>query len=218
MKARKQTSSREGRNSVDGPRAVEIGPCAPLRSPLDLPTLVLNRNWLAINITTARRAMVLLSRGVARAILPNTYEVLAFDDWLLQPVSHHANTLRSVGGPIPIPEVILLDTYDRVPRRTVPYTRRNLLKRDGGACQYCGRRVPPNEVSIDHVFPRSRGGASSWQNCVLACRRCNVTKGNRTPKEAGMRLLRAPREPKWTPYCSLSKREENPIWCRFVID
>jgi 5-methylcytosine-specific restriction endonuclease McrA len=81
----------------------------------------------------------------------------------------------------------------RVPFRALPLTRRNLFQRDSHRCQYCGSES--ERLSIDHVMPRSRGGSHSWDNVTTACLRCNVHKGNRTPREAGMVLLQPPRRP-----------------------
>ena len=87
--------------------------------------------------------------------------------------------------PVEIPEVILLSTYGKVPRIEVSFSRKNLYRRDGHACQYCGTHRPSSELSIDHVLPRSRGGRTTWENCVLACVRCNSKKADRTPREVG---------------------------------
>ena len=91
------------------------------------------------------------------------------------------------------PSVIRLRQFVRVPFRPLPLTRRNLYHRDQHCCQYCGSTT--ERLSIDHVIPRSRGGAHSWENVITACVRCNVHKGNRTPREAGMLLRHQPRRP-----------------------
>jgi 5-methylcytosine-specific restriction endonuclease McrA len=86
-----------------------------------------------------------------------------------------------------------------MPDHHVRLNRRNLYARDGNKCQYCGRRFPTSELSIDHVVPQSRGGENSWANLVCACVRCNARKGNKTPPEAGMDLVRTPRRPRTCP-------------------
>ena len=101
-----------------------------------------------------------------------------------------------------MPRVIRLLTYDRLPRQKVKFNRRNIFARDGNRCQYCGKRFATSELSLDHVVPRSRGGRATWENIVCACLKCNVRKGGRTPREAGMRLIREPVEPRTSPSLS----------------
>ena len=98
-----------------------------------------------------------------------------------------------------MPRIIRLLSYDRVPRNVVKFNRRNVFLRDGFQCQYCGQKLPTGKLSLDHIVPRSRGGVESWDNIVAACLRCNVRKGNRTPLEANMRLLREPTKPARSP-------------------
>jgi 5-methylcytosine-specific restriction endonuclease McrA len=106
-------------------------------------------------------------------------------------------------GRLPAPRVILLTVFDRVPRRHVRFSRVNVMTRDGFACQYCGERPPRSRLNLDHVVPRAHGGRSTWENVVVSCLDCNRRKGGRTPEEAGLRLLRAPARPRWTPLATL---------------
>ena len=90
--------------------------------------------------------------------------------------------------------IVRLLSNIQVPRRMLRANRRNLLLRDDSTCQYCGKMMPASQLSVDHVVPTSRGGSStSWENQVIACRRCNGRKGSRLLSEAGMRLVRSPR-------------------------
>ena len=116
------------------------------------------------------------------------------------------------------PEVILLSSYGGVPRTEVAFSRRNLYRRDGFCCQYCNRSYAPSKLSIDHVLPRSRGGRTTWENCVLACVRCNRKKGSRLPHEVGMHLLHKPVRPNWTPMLELPLGRVRQSWERFVSD
>lgn len=161
--------------------------------------LVLNRSFLPIHVTTVRRAFTLLYQGVAKAV-NEQYQTFNFNDWSeLRP---HAgeDCIGVVGGVIKIPRVILLVAYDRLPKRHVRFSRYNIFMRDKNTCQYCGRVFPRRELNLDHVIPRSRGGLSTWENIVCSCHACNRKKGGRTPTEAGLRLIRPPRKPRWTPY------------------
>jgi len=159
-------------------------------------SLVLNRSFLPIQVTSVRRACVLLYGGVARAV-DRTYDTFDFPRWCeLGPVD--GERLGLVGRTMPVPRVIQLTVYDRVPRRHVRFSRQNVYARDRDTCQYCGRRFPRSQLNLDHVVPRSQGGLSSWENVVCSCHRCNWRKGGRTPEQCGLRLLRPPARPAWT--------------------
>ena len=104
--------------------------------------------------------------------------------------------LRSVNASFRIPSVIQLTRYDKVPTKKVHYCRKTIYKRDEYKCQYCGQKPSTEELSIDHVIPRSHGGLTTWENCVLACVKCNTKKANRNPLQANMKLLKIPKKPK----------------------
>ena len=103
-------------------------------------------------------------------------------------------------------------------RRCNPFSRRNLYRRDGNRCQYCGKRLPTSELSIDHVVPRARGGRTTWENCVLACIPCNVRKGSRELREVGMNLLRPATRPKWSPCLTVNVGRRRASWEKFVSE
>jgi 5-methylcytosine-specific restriction endonuclease McrA len=161
-------------------------------------TLVLNRSFLPIHVTSVRRACILLYAGVARAV-DRTYDTFDFGRWC-EAGSGEGELLGLVGRTMPVPRVIQLAFYDRVPRRHVRFSRQNVYARDEDTCQYCGRRLPRSQLNLDHVVPRSQGGMSSWENVVCSCHRCNWCKGGRTPEQSGLRLLRRPQRPAWTPF------------------
>jgi 5-methylcytosine-specific restriction endonuclease McrA len=164
---------------------------------LSRPVLVLNRVFQPVQLTTAKRAFVLLYGGSAHA-LDEAGEEYDFHLWRDVPLRPEDDVLPIVGGGLRVPRVLHLHRYDRTPRVTVRLTRRNLMFRDTHQCQYCGKQPPVRDLNIDHVLPRSRGGPDSWENLVTACRVCNLRKGWRTPEEANMRLQRRPFRPKWT--------------------
>jgi 5-methylcytosine-specific restriction endonuclease McrA len=166
-------------------------------SVLNTKTLVLNRSYLPVHVTVVRRALGLLYQDVARAV-DEHYRTFDFASW--SDLAASEDSVGLVGRAIRVPRVILLQTYDRVPRRYVRFSRYNIYARDGSTCQYCGRRFSRTDLNLDHVVPRSRGGSSTWENVVCSCHRCNRIKGGRTPAEAGMRLIRQPRRPQWTPF------------------
>lgn len=179
------------------------------------PTLVLNKHWVAIQTTTVRNALCLMCTGAARAIDPETYEIHDFASWIAVEASQDEPGIVGVHARIRVPDIILLTRYGQVPRRHVSFSRRNLYRRDGFTCQYCGNRASADQLTIDHVMPRSRGGLTSWENCVVACGTCNRRKGDRTPEEARMKLRRRPAPPRWTPYVQLDATPK-PSWAKFV--
>jgi len=142
---------------------------------LQTPVLVLNASYEPINICAARRALVLVLKGVAT------------------PEEYSPHLLRSARQAVPLPSVIRLVEYRRLPQQTRALSRKNILMRDRYTCQYCLRTLPSSELTLDHVIPRSRSGETTWENLVTCCLECNNRKGNRTPEEAGMKLTRPPR-------------------------
>ena len=164
---------------------------------LSQPTLVLNKSWMAIATTTVRQALGLVFTGSAKVIRPDTYEAHSFETWADLAVLPEEPCVKTVTLRIKIPEIIVLTRYGGVPTQSVTFTRRNLYRRDRNTCQYCGSRPGNSELSIDHIVPRSRGGKSTWENCVLACVDCNHKKANRLPTEVGLRLHGKPSAPRW---------------------
>jgi 5-methylcytosine-specific restriction endonuclease McrA len=170
--------------------------------------LTLNRNFHPVQVISVKRAMCLICKGLAE-VLHNDggqFAVYDFDGWRelseLQEMvdgSDSDDWIRSVHFSILAPKIIRLLKYDRVPRTMVKFNRKNIFLRDEFRCQYCGDRFATQNLSLDHVLPRCRGGNDSWENVVCACRKCNVTKGGRTPDEARMTLLRRPTKPARSP-------------------
>ena len=166
-------------------------------SVLNTKVLVLNRSYLPVHVTVVRRALSLLYQGIAQAV-DDELRTFDFDSWA--DLAANDDSIGTVDKAIRVPRVILLQYYDRVPRRYVRFSRYNIYARDSNRCQYCGRQFPRAELNLDHVVPRMKGGTSVWENVVCSCHRCNRIKGGRTPAEAGMRLIRQPRRPQWTPF------------------
>jgi 5-methylcytosine-specific restriction endonuclease McrA len=182
---------------------------------LDGRTLVLNRSWVPVSTTSVRRAVLLMARGVAGAVHPETYEVADWDAWLERGPSQTGH-VRSISITFAVPEVIVLSRYNGFPDHPVAFTRRNVYRRDGHRCMYCGERPRPDHLTIDHVVPRSRGGATSWENCVAACIRCNARKANRSARDAGLNLLQQPHAPRWPGGLDPEAVSQRPFWQRFL--
>ena len=191
---------------------------------LHRPALVLNRNWQPVNVATVARALVLLFNEAARVVDPNDFQLYDWADWSrLKPRDGEA-FVQAVSRRLRVPEVVVLVDYDRLPEAAVAFSRRNIFKRDHYACQYCGVQPAVDELSIDHVLPRSHGGTSTWENCVLACLACNKRKADRTPAQAGMKLRKQPVRPQWKPpgtaaeRWSAARHERIESWSKFVSE
>jgi 5-methylcytosine-specific restriction endonuclease McrA len=179
---------------------------------LNASVLVLNRSYLPVHVTSVRRAFALLYQGIAKAV-NDQYETFDFDSWAELAVSESDDAIGIVGGWIRVPRVILLQAFDKVPRRHVRFSRINIYARDRNTCQYCGRRFARSELNLDHVIPRAQGGRSTWENVVCSCIACNRRKGGCTPVQAAMRLVRRPSRPRWSPVLSVvNGREGYPEW------
>ncbi len=214
---------------------------------LQRPTLVLNRNWQPVNVATVARALVLLWNESARVVDTTDYQTYTWEDWSKLRPRDGDRFIQAVRFRLRVPEVVTLTSYDRLPSAAVTFSRRNIFKRDRFTCQYCGRqgrsqlraavlgsetvaerdnakeqnrprRQPGSEeLTLDHVVPRSQGGESRWDNCVLACLDCNKQKADRTPEQAGMRLRRKPVRPTWNPiYAAHNLRIES--WSKFISE
>lgn len=181
------------------------------------PTLVLNRNWQPVNVATVARALILLWNDSARIVDPVDYQLFNWDDWSRLVPDRNEPFIQSFRQKFRVPEVITLTRFDRLPTQTVAFSRRNVFKRDKMTCQYCGKMPGSEELTIDHVVPRARGGQSTWTNCVLACVECNSKKAARTPDEANMTLKVKPVRPKWKPsYAQRTDRIES--WAKFISE
>jgi len=177
------------------------------QSGLNCSVLVLNKHYMAIRIIGVKRAFSLLCRELAEVVSfeEGSYANYDFRSWCevsqfrrrFEPDGH--DWISTVNFYVAVPRIIRLLFYDRLPRNDVKFNRRNIFARDRNRCQYCGRHFPTSELSLDHVVPRSLGGKATWENIVCACTRCNVKKGGRTPKQAGMDLVRQPTKPRHNP-------------------
>ena len=186
---------------------------------LGRPVLVLNRRWDAIRTSTVRDAIGLVAKGSAFVIDPKTYErhdLLSWNDVSRAAAAVGDGVIRSQHLALTAPEVVVLSGYEGRGERSVTFSRRNIFKRDKYTCQYCGVQPGPEELTIDHVFPRSRGGTSSWQNCLLACVKCNAKKANRTPKEAGMTARKTPKRPSWKMLAQVHPKLRRESWEQFL--
>ena len=170
--------------------------------------LVLNRLWQAVNVCSARRAITLLVEGRAQVVQSGhdgSFQTFDFGQWRdFSAQQPHPDCVHTVSFRMRIPRVILLLLFDRLPKKEVKFTRHNIFERDRNTCQYCGGSFERKDLNLDHVIPRDRGGPTTWENIVCSCVPCNTRKANQTPAEAGMRLIRKPRRPKWRPFVQIN--------------
>lgn len=188
---------------------------------LDRPVLVLNRLWQAVNTCSVRRALTLLFQGHAQVVrndAENNFHTHDFGSWReLSLTEPEHEMIRTISVNIRIPQVIVLMMFDRLPKKEVKFTRHNVFERDRNTCQYCGEIFERKDLNLDHVFPRDRGGQTTWENIVCSCIPCNSRKGNRLPHEAGMHLLRKPKRPKWRPFVNISfPSPHHESWKHFI--
>jgi 5-methylcytosine-specific restriction endonuclease McrA len=170
--------------------------------------LVLNKHWQAIDSKTPIDAFSMMAAGNATALDIHDggdMRPVTWEDWLELEVREGDNRIGTVHGAVRVPSVLVLARFDKVPKRRPKFCAKAIWERDGGVCQYTGRKLKPNEGNIDHIVPISRGGASTWENCVLADRKINSRKGSKLPEEAGLKLLRRPFVPRELPVTHLIK-------------
>jgi 5-methylcytosine-specific restriction endonuclease McrA len=168
--------------------------------------LVLNRNWQAINVRTPQEAFCMMATNVATGLEiegEDHIRPVTWEEWITLPVRDQDEAVHTVRGQIRVPTVVVAVNYAKVPKKRPKLCARTIRERDHNRCQYTGRVLRPDEGSLDHVVPRSRGGRDSWENLVWASKEVNQRKADRLPHEAGLKLLTAPRVPKELPVTAL---------------
>jgi len=173
--------------------------------------LVLNRNWQAINIRTPAEAFCQMATNVATALEidgENHIRPVTWDEWITLPIRDSDHAVHTVRGAIRVPTVIVAVNFAKVPKKRPKLCAKTIRERDRNRCQYTGKLLRPDEGSLDHVLPRSRGGKDEWGNLVWADKAVNARKGNRLPHEAGLKLLRVPRAPKELPVTALIRNAQ----------
>lgn len=210
----------EARANFSAPPAANAAAVA-LSPALSANVLVLNRFYQAIRVVNVRRAFSLLCRELAEVVHierdtagVSKWQNLDFTEWRelsqlkaeFEPDEYE--WIHTVRFQIAVPRIIRLLGYDKLPRQDVKFNRRNIYARDGSRCQYCGKKMPTPELSLDHVVPRSQGGKSTWENIVCCCVKCNVRKGGRTPDQAHMHLIARPIKPKRSPVINVRLADE----------
>ncbi len=160
--------------------------------------LILNQNYEPLTVCTVRRAIVM--------VVLNRAEMIESLD---------GQRVHSVRTSLPVPSVVRLANFVKIPAKRVLLSRKNIIKRDGGRCQYCGRKTP--DMTVDHVIPRQMGGQDTWENLVAACPECNNLKGQRLPEQANMVLLRKPKRPSHITFIQQFMDPQDNRWRRYLF-
>lgn len=193
---------------------------------LESSVLVLNRYYMAIHIVSLRQALLLLCRDTAEVIDREAGHYVNYDfiSWCelssLQDELEQGQGewIRLVRQRMLVPRILRLTRFDRVYQQPFRFNRRNLYARDQKKCQYCGTPLTLNQMSLDHVVPRSQGGDTSWENVVCCCVKCNTSKGGRTPGQAHMKLQQQPCKPTHHPLLAVEEDSDHySLWKTFLV-
>lgn len=181
--------------------------------------LVLNKNWVAINVISLIESMKTLCRDTAD-VIDSEYQLYNLDGWMERSAKRvdlpGIDFIKTPSCLIEKPEIIILRSYHGMPFTEVNFNRRNLYKRDNYTCQYCHSQLGPSKLNIDHVVPTSRGGRTSWTNCVVSCIPCNTKKANKMLNDSGLSLLKRPKKPQWLPVSGLIPKTYPKSWDKFL--
>jgi 5-methylcytosine-specific restriction endonuclease McrA len=184
--------------------------------------LVLNRNWQAIHVKSPAEALSMMYTDTATGldILGEDHMIpYRWKDWINLPNDPDSDYVSTVNGDIKIPKIIVLCKFNKVPMKRPKFSLTGVWNRDNGVCQYTGKKLSKNEGNVDHIIPRSRGGKTDWTNCVLAHKEVNAQKANRTPEEAGLKLIKPPAIPRHMPTTFYIKNKHNiKEWDLFLVN
>lgn len=207
-------------------------------SVLTNPVLTLNKSWLphdstivgdAFGVVCSERAVFL--EADSNSPDPDSYGRHNLNSWCKLPVQDSSAFIQLTNGRIRAPEIMLLTDFNKIPDRKVVFCRRNLWRRDKRRCQFCGKEPCGDDITMDHIHPKSKGGESIFENCVLCCTECNLKKGNKSLAQAGMRLRRMkklpngewsvvfydrPQIPRWNPLYALRRKTYPKSWAAFL--
>lgn len=181
--------------------------------------LVLNRNWQAINVRTPQEAFCQMATDVATGldISPEGMIPVKWVDWFNLEIRESDNVIHTAKQAIRVPTVIVLSNFSKVPKKRPRLCAKTLWERDKGICQYTGRQLDRSEANIDHILPRSKGGGTTWENCVIADKKVNSKKADRLPQEVGLKLLKTPVAPREVPVSSMIRNHLSiPDWNYFL--
>lgn len=170
-----------------------------------------SENYLALNVDYEKHSDGSWNFNSIRNMLP-----LEWNDWINLEIRDFDFYVRTAKLKIRVPTILICKKYDKIPKTRMKLTKANIRKRDGGVCQYTGKKINANQGNIDHVIPVSRGGANTWNNLVYCNKEINTKKGNKLPEEAGLNLIKQPEEPNTSiPLTNLTKANHQD-WKLFI--
>ena len=181
--------------------------------------LVLNKSWMAINTSTVRHAASLMFAGQAKGVLisDNKIQALNWDEWININITEEEEGIKTVTQKIKLPSIVVMTFCDKIPKQIIKFTQNNLWERDNFTCQYTGKTVTKQTGNIDHIIPKSLGGKTCWENCVIASKDINAQKSDKTPEQAGLKLIKKPARPRIMPVSFFIKNKENNLdWNWFL--
>jgi len=175
-------------------------------SAIHQPVLVLNKAWAPIHVQPVYKAVSRCCEGAMNVVDHETYMSYSWHDWMELEVLGDHSFIRLAREPfkIRLPRVVVANNYSLVPRFGIKLNSQNLWARDGGVCQYTGKKLRRSEADMDHVVPRSKGGSNTWENVVLCDKKINAAKADKSLEQAGLELIREPKKPQWTPEFKLA--------------
>jgi len=199
--------------------------------------LQLNANWMPIGQKTVKQAIIAMTSGgnsppalaldIAYELnehgeydfsTPSYINPVGWNEWMTLEVRDYDFGISTIHSKIRVPTVLIAPSYRHVPSRTPRSTKYNVFNRDNGICQYTGKYVSRGKGNVDHILPVSRGGKNVWSNMVWCDATVNSKKGSKLPHEAGLRLIKKPREPIATPITVLMSDANHPSWTPFLIN
>lgn len=193
---------------------------------LNKPVLVLNKNWMRVRVATVKKCLKLIFAEKASFVYIfsnpinidgiDDYSILNWEEWSKLNTEKDKNVIVTTRYNIKVPEVIVLSRYDKIHRRRAQLTKKNIYIRDKYCCQYSGRQLKQDEADIDHINPRSKGGKNSWDNLVVCDKDINRIKGDRTPEEAGLTLIKKPTKPVYSQIMIDPKIKKYKSWDKFL--
>ena len=196
--------------------------------------LVLSKSWHAVDTCSVQSAFGKLCTETCRFLDHKDFSLHKLESWFSMDPSDGDPVVHTSNDEIRVPEVIVLNTVTSTKKRIMQFSRRNLMRRDKGICQFCGIKPVPAEITIDHLVPRRKNGKSTWLNCVISCKDCNTRKADRTLQEAKMKLRDRPEmrdayphdpskwalpfEPAWSPVFRINSVEMKDSWKQFLSE
>jgi len=196
--------------------------------------LVLNKSWQAVDTCTVQSAFGKLCTETCRFLDHKDFTLHTLESWFAIDATSGETVVHTSHLEVRVPEIIVLNQTTPMKKRIMQFSRRNLMRRDKGLCQFCGQKPDLSEITIDHLVPRKKNGKSTWMNCVISCKPCNAKKADRTLREANMSLRDRPEmrdayphdpnrwnqpfEPAWSPVFRINSVEMRDSWKQFLSE